>query len=291
MEKVQNYLSRSFFLRSLILMLLLCCFSSPSYGQEPLVLGIHPFRSIKTLEKKFTPLTDYLSKKLGKEIVLRVGTSYQEHNDAIGQDQIDIAYMGPIPYLQMVRQYGHKPLIACQETNGSPTFKGIIVVREDSSALSLADIEGTVSFVNPHSTMGYIIPAYLLLQEKPEILKERRYQFLKTHENVALGVLIGDFEVGAVKEGVYRAYKERGLKQLAATPAVTEHLFVANHKMSQRLIGLLRQAFYELKESPEGREIMQAIKPSITGFVPISHSDYDSLCPIIDELTTEGILE
>ena len=280
-----------FFYKCLVATFLLCCYSGPSYSQEHLVLGVHPYRPIKTLEKKFTLLTDYLSKKLGQEIVLRVGTSYQEHNDAIGRDQIDIAYMGPIPYIQMARQYGQKPLLACQETNGSSTFRGIIIVRAENYALSLADIEGKFSFVDPHSTMGYVLPAYLLLQENPDILKGKHYQFLKTHENVALGVLVGDFEAGAVKESVYRAYKERGLRQLATTPAVTEHLFVASNKISQRLIQSLRQAFYELKDSPEGREIMQAIKPSITDFVPISHSDYDSLCHIIDELRTEDILE
>lgn len=291
MKKLRCYPSQGVSFKTLSILFLLCCINSPSYSQKPLVLGIHPYRSIRILEKKFTPLTAYLSKELGQKVVLRVGTSYQEHIDAIGQDQIDIAYMGPVPYIDLVNQYGVKPLLACQVTNGSPTFEGIIVTRKDNSATSLAEIKGDFSFVDPQSTMGYILPAYMLLHDNPEILKKKHYQFLKSHENVALGVLAGDFEAGAVKESVYHTYEKRGLKQLVATPAVAEHLFVASSKIEERLIPILRQAFFKLKESPEGQGIMQAIKPTITDFIPISDSDYDSLRHIVDELAIAGIPE
>ena len=291
MKKIWQYLLKYLFTTGFIIFFLTCGLIQPAYSQKTLVLGIHPFRSVGSLQKQFTPLATYLSKELDQDITLRVGSSYQEHVDAIGKDLIDIAYIGPHEYIEMVKQYGKKTLLACQETNGHSTFKGVIIAPSNSSATSLADIKGNIAFVDPHSTMGYILPSYMLLHENPEILKKQRYQFLKTHENVALGVLVGEFEAGAVKQSVFDSYKDKGLKQLGMTPAITEHLFVASSKLDKRLIQPLRQALLKLKDSPEGQKILQTIKPTITSFVPVSDSDYDSLRHIIDEQTKESLPE
>ena len=137
-----------FTINFIVIFLLSLTISRPSWSLEPLKLGVHPFLSYMELEKKFAPLAAYLSQEIGRPVVVRVGSSYQEHIDAIGRDQLDIAYLGPVGYVLLVNKYGSKPLIVCQETNGSPFFKGIIFVRNDHSATSLADLgAGEFAFV------------------------------------------------------------------------------------------------------------------------------------------------
>ena len=131
----------------------------------------------------------------------------------------------------------------------------------------------------------------MFLKKNPEVLVQKRYQFLKSHENVALGVLVGAFDAGAVKQEVFDEYKEKGLKSLALTPAVAEHLFVVSRKLDNNLLSSLRQALNKLKDSPAGREILSTIKPSITGFLPVSDADYDSLRFMIDALENENSIK
>ena len=279
-----------------LLFLLLCqgFFTLPSavYGQDPLVLGVHPFQSLDILEEQFSPLIDYLSAETGLEVQLRVGASYQEHIDALGRDRIDLAYIGPVGYVQMVDRYGKKPLIAMQEVDGKPFFQGVILARIDSGFDSLADLsEGDFAFVDRHSTMGFFLPASILLQHNPAIIEEKRYQFLRTHENVALGVLAGDFVAGAVKENVFQAYKQSGLKILAKTPPVAEHLFVASSKLPPQTLAILRNLILELHTTSRGQAAMRAIKPTISRFVPVDDAAYDSLRTIMLELERKGLLE
>lgn len=270
----------------------LCVLPSAAYGQDSLVLGVHPFQSLDILEEQFSPLVDYLSTETGFEVQLRVGTSYQEHIDALGHDRIDLAYIGPVGYVQMVDRYGQKPLIAVQEVNGQPFFQGVILARVDSGFDSLADLnEGDFAFVDRHSTMGFFLPASILLQHNPAIIEEKRYQFLRTHENVALGVLAGDFVAGAVKENVFQAYKQSGLKILTKTPPVTEHLFVASSKLSSQTLATLRNLILELHTSSRGQAAMRSIKPSISRFVPANDAAYDSLRTIMSELERKGLLQ
>ncbi|WP_321369870.1 phosphate/phosphite/phosphonate ABC transporter substrate-binding protein [uncultured Desulfuromusa sp.] len=267
-------------------------FVSPACGQEPLTLGVHPFQSISILKQQFTPLTNYLTKKLGHKVELRVGTNYQEHIDTVGQNQIDIAYIGPVGYVQLTAQYGQKKLIAVQEVEGKATFAGIIFARSDSSLESLLDLTtGEIAFVEPHSTMGFILPSYVILHENPAIITQHRYQFLKTHENVALAVLSGDFVAGAVKENIFYEYQEKGLKKLAVTPEVAEHLFIARADLPEKILKKTRQAFLDLNNSSLGLSIMHAIKPTITQFNHIEDSDYNSLRAILAELKQKGLTE
>ncbi len=272
--------------------LFLVLYTTAAMGKTPLTLGIHPFQSAKVLQRQFSPLVEYLSHRLDRPVELRIGRSYREHIECVGQDLVDIAYLGPLGYVEMVDRYGLKPLIAGQEDNGSPFFNGVIFTRADSGIVSLADLNGQpFAFVDPHSTMGFLLPAFVLSQSNPTLLTQHRYQFLNTHENVILGVLCGDFIAGAVKEAVFDNYKQDGLKELARSPASAEHLFVARNGLSSAELGALRRAFFDLQSLPEGVAIMQAIKPTVSAFVPTKDSAYNSLRQVLRALAEKGLLD
>ncbi len=286
--------SRFFYFTINLIFVTLLALSSgkSSWSQEPLKLGVHPYLSYIEIETKFAPLVAYLSAEIGRPIVVRVGSSYQEHIDAIGRDQLDFAYIGPAVYVSMVDKYGSKPLIVCQDTNGSPSFKGIIIVRDDNPATGLADLgEGEFAFVDPHSTMGYLIPMTMLQHENPLIIANQHYQFLKTHKNVALGVLSGDFEAGAVKEEIYHKFKPQGLKILAATPAIAEHLFIASNKLSNDLVKQIRMAMLKLNKTQINHNVLKSIKTSITGFSLVEDDAYNSLRMILGKVQKRGLLD
>ncbi|QKQ28287.1 PhnD/SsuA/transferrin family substrate-binding protein [Candidatus Reidiella endopervernicosa] len=42
-------------------------------------------------------MADYLSEAISRDVVVRVGRTYEEHIHQIGIDLVDIAYMGPCP--------------------------------------------------------------------------------------------------------------------------------------------------------------------------------------------------
>jgi phosphonate transport system substrate-binding protein len=94
---------------------------------------------------------------------------------------------------------------------------------------------------------------------------------------VALGVLNGDFDAGAVKSEVYDELAPRGLRVLAKLPDVSEHLFVTCADMPANQVALLRQALLQLKGAPNGAAILHAINKEMTSLVPVVDADYNSL--------------
>jgi len=254
----------------------------------PMIFAVHPYLPATEIIEKFGPLARYLSKELGRQVIIDISLDYQNHIERTGRDNIDIAYMGPASYVKMVGEYGRKTILARQAINGKPTFQGVIIVRKESPLHALKDLAGKrFAFGDPESTMSHLVPRYMLLKGGVTIDRLGGHAFLENHHNVALGVLAGDFHAGAVKEEVFDAYDERGLRELARTPYIPDHVFVATKRVSAEEGRNVRDALYLLMKNEEGRKILDAVKTSM-GLVPGEDSDYDDLREMLLALERAG---
>jgi phosphonate transport system substrate-binding protein len=196
--------------------------------------------------------------------------------------------MGPASYVKMVDIYGKKPLLARLEINGDPTFQGVIIINKKTTFQSMSDLAGKrFAFGDPNSTMSHLVPRYMLWKAGVDVRDLADYAFLKNHENVALGVLVGDFDAGAVKEAVFYKYRDRGLKKLSKTPSISEHVFVARKTLSPKIINKLNTALQGLRNTEGGHEIMSSIKPDLSGMAKAKDSDYNNLRTILRQSTAD----
>lgn len=246
-------------------------------AQTPLILAVHPYLQSEEIQKRFTPLADYLSKQLQRPVQVRIGRDYAQHVEAIGLNSVDIAFMGPSSFVLMQERYDAKPLLARIAIKGKPQLSGYIVTSVNSTLRNLGDLRGKrFAFVDPDSTMGTIVPRYVMQQAGIELKTLASYQYLGSHKNVALGVLGSDYDAGAIKSEVYDEMAPRGLRVLAKLPDVSEHLFVARSDMPDKQVAQLRQALLQL-QGEAGGVIMRAINKDMTAMVPVVHADYDNL--------------
>jgi phosphonate transport system substrate-binding protein len=278
----------------LIILVLMPGCSSATHASEtpgqPVVLAVHPYLPFQELQKRYKPLANYLAKALNREVVVRIGRDYGEHINYMGKDQVDIAYLGPAAYVRMVQKYGKKPLLARLAVNGEPVFRGYLVTSPDSGVNDLQSLRGKrLAFGDPRSTMSHFVPRHMMLEAGINVDMLEDYQFLGSHRNVALAVLSGMYDAGAVKEEVYDAFKAKGLKAIATSDTFSEHLFVARSDAPEEFIVTVRNAFYRLSDTPDGRAILRNIKHSVTALVPVDDSDYDNLRAVLEILGEHGV--
>ncbi len=256
----------------------------PVCADNTLTLAVHPYLSHEEVEKKFTPIAKHLSDVTGIDIKVRVGSSYEEHIQYTGEDKVDIAYMGPASYVGLMHKFGSKPILCKLEVNGRSYFQGNIVVRKDSGIKTLKELKGKrIAFGNPNSTMSYIVPHFMLHQAGVFANQSGKHEHLQSHNDVALGVLSGDFDAGAVKPEVFKKFEEQGLYTLEMTPKISEHLFVTRSNLPVKYIEKLRKAMFEMRYTSQGLAALQSIKKGITGLVAAKSSDYENLRKIIVE--------
>ena len=265
--------------------LILLVLASQCFAQKPLVLGIHPYLDKNEIISRFTPLVRYLEKAIDLPIELKVASNYKQHIDYIGNNNVDLAYIGPSSYIKMVKLHGQKTLLARLEVNGEPYFRGKIFVRNDSQIKNIHDLPGKdMVFGSPDSTMGSMVPRWTLKNEGLHLSQLNAFYHLNNHTNVAYSVLMGDFDAGATTEEIFYSFKNRGLREISTSIAISENLFVANNYLPKELINKIRKALYNLKRYKLGKQIMNNIKHNMTDMVPVADSDYDNLRKIEDSL-------
>ena len=274
----------------LVMMLLLVGGAGLADTDVPLRLGVHPYLPTPFVQKRFAPLADYLSRVLERPVVLSVSKDYRSHIERIASGELDLAYMGPAPYVKLVDEFGRFPLVARQAVFGKPQFNGVIMARSGGSVKRLQDLRGRrFAFGDPSSTMSHLLPLYVLQQAGIGLNELGSYKFYGNHQAVALAVLRDNADAGGVKQEIYARYRHRGLTLLATTPSISEHLFVARKDMSVAEVEELRQVFFGLDDSVPGRKALSSIKHTVTAMVPVVDSDYDSLRAIIEELRASGV--
>lgn len=266
----------------------LCVLSSPR-DDGALILAVHPYLPASEIHRRFAPLASHLSRALGRAVNVRVGQDYDQHIAAIGQDEVDIAFLGPASYVRMVDRHGRKPILARFQIGDDPHLYGVIAVRRDSPLQRIQDLKGRrFAFGDPESTMSHIVPRHMLLQAGVPTEALGLYRFLGSHRNVALGILAGDFDAGAMKREVYDEFARSGLRALAISPPSPDHLCVTRADLPANDVMRLRQVMLDLRDDPAGREMLKRLHPGLTALVAAQDSEYDGLRAMVRAVDSAG---
>lgn len=223
--------------------------ASPS--PEPgLVLLVHPFDTPSRLLERFSPITEQLSKALGKPVKLEIARTYIDQIRRVAEGQADLAYMGPTPFFRAqdfyLKNTQDKLIPLAEEViDGQATYRSVIITRKDGPVRRIEDLAGhLVAFGAHHSYSSHYVPRVLLLQHGIDLYRLKDYAFLGRHERVALAVLHGDFDAGGLRLDVARQYLERepGLRILATSPPLPPHLIVASPHLAPATRQAVQQA-------------------------------------------------
>ncbi|MHB8791425.1 MAG: phosphate/phosphite/phosphonate ABC transporter substrate-binding protein [Desulfobulbaceae bacterium] len=245
------------------------------------VFGVHPFESPTKLNAMFTPLLNYLSEQLGAPVEFRSAKDYDTALANLIDGTVQFSYLGPSPFALLDEQYPGKIRIAAAVVNkgGSPTFQGVIAVKEDSPIKSLADLKGMrFAFGDRDSTLSCYVPAYMLMQAG--VFDTMTYEFVGSHNNVAKGILNGIFAAGGLQPNVAKEYEGKGLRIIATSEPVYEHVIVIGPSVDQATADKIRQALLNVKDPA----VYTSIKASLVGFTTVQASDYDGLKTIMREV-------
>ena len=252
--------------------------SAPARADQPLTLAVNPYLPTTEVAARFTPLAARLGAALGHKARVVVAENYEQHIQTVGAGRADIAYLGPVSYVQLRNEYGPQHLLARQANQGIPTFHGAIIVREDSALETLSDLKGTrFAFGDPASTMNHVVPRVMLHDAGVDVTDLAGYDFVGSHKTVAFSVLTGKFDAGGVKMEAFEQFKNRGLRALAVSDAISEHVFVAGPGLTPAQREKARAVLLGLHADQAGLDALRAIKPTLTALVPAGDADYDAL--------------
>jgi len=195
---------------------------------ETLSFAPLPMETAETVAGQWKPLLDHIEKSLGVTLRIEYSESYGEILDKFRAGKIDLAYLGPLPYVALREKFPQAtPIVHFNEKNGKPAYTCAIVALADAK-LGLKDIKGKkVALTQPLSTCGYLSTDGLLRQAGAT-LEQNRYRYLDKHDEVALAVTRGEFDAGGLKTAIGKKYAHLGLAVIAETAPLPGFALVAN---------------------------------------------------------------
>ncbi len=224
-----------------VLFILLVLNSSLLYAKEKIVrLAPLPMANAVETTKIFLPFINYLEKQTGLRFEIIWHKNYQDIINGLKQNKIDLAYLGPLPYVVLKSRSSHvKPLVGFYEKNGQKGYRCVLIAsRLDKIPKNLK--HKTLALTQPSSTCGYFLTKGLLKKRGANI-DNMRFRYEKKHTKVVDAVLQGRYLLGGVKDSIAQKYEPLGLYILEKSKQIPSFTLVANTKtLDKKSIKLLK---------------------------------------------------
>jgi phosphonate transport system substrate-binding protein len=247
--------------------------------------------SLEENEARFAPLGAWLGKKLGRKVVVsHVNT--QDFVEAAARKDFDVVQANGYIYVN-VKEKGGAELVAREvKSDTGKDTGGLVVVRADSPAKSLAELAGKRMVFGPVLSPGGYLTQYdaiLSAGLDPETLFGS-YTFLPgawQHEKVVYSILYGAVDAGAVKAGDLERMSAEGkirladFRVVAASEAVPNCTFFALPHVDRGTVRAVREALLSLSAgdfAEVGGERLDVLKrDGVKGYVAGDDREYDGL--------------
>ncbi len=246
------------------------------------MIGLIPEQNIFKQIERYEPLVDYLSKKCGREIKLKILTRYGNIVSNFVSLGMDGAFFGSFTYALAHRKLGVQALARPQGLDGTSTYHGLLFVREDSGIRTIRDMKGKrFALVDKATTAGYLLPrAYFKehgVKDYKAYLKEA--YFTGTHEDAIYDVLNRRADIGAAKNTVYERISSADsrishqLVVLEKSPDVPENGLALRKGFDDSLKKSVKEALLNMHDDPYGRDILKDF--GARRFIETTDDDYE----------------
>ncbi|MBE0507202.1 MAG: phosphate/phosphite/phosphonate ABC transporter substrate-binding protein [Marinospirillum sp.] len=147
--------------------------------------------------RDFQPIFAAIASETGLNFELRVGQSYGAVVEAMCNGAADIAWFGPVSYLQ-ANQRGCAELLALAVNKGESVYYSGIFARHDAGINTLADVAGKrLALGDINSTSSFNIPVAMLVEAGVDVARDPAgVRMAGSHANVLSALSQGLADAG-----------------------------------------------------------------------------------------------
>lgn len=256
-------------------------------GEMPaeLRVGVIPNIAPEQQRARYEPLRAYLAKTLGTDVELFVATDYAGVVSALASDQLDVAYLGGLTYVQAEQQVNVTPLVTeIDRETGTPRYLSAVVVRDDApyrSVKDLLDRRASFAFGDVSSTSGSLYPRMMLTAAgarcSPKDLAScpplSAVAFTGGHDATAQAVLGGSADAGGLELRVLHRLERdgavpKGALRVIESREVMGYPWVVRQELGDEVRAELLRAFTTITD-PGLLDLLRAKR-----YVPVTADDY-----------------
>jgi phosphonate transport system substrate-binding protein len=251
-------------------------------AETKLLIGLIPEQNIFKQMERYEPLAEYLFRKTGAKVSLKILPRYGNIIENFQSSGLDGAFFGSFTYTLAHAKVGVEVLARPVALDNTSTYHGLIFVRKDSGIRTARDMKGKrFAFVDKATTAGYLLPLEYFhrngISNYKGYLKEA--YFAGTHEDAIYDVLNRKADIGAAKNTVFnRLAKEdprirKDLIVLARSPDVPENALALRKDIDASVRDRLKDALLKMNLDPDGKKVLEQF--GALRFIETRNEEYD----------------
>jgi phosphonate transport system substrate-binding protein len=205
---------------------------------KEILFGIVPQQSASRLAQVWIPLMNRLAQETALRIRFATTKDIPTFERCLAKGAYELAYMNPYHYVVFHKKSGYQAFAR----QAKKRLQGLIVVKADSAAKDLADLNGaTFAFPSPAAFGASILPR----AEMRARGIEHEPKYVKSHDSVYRAVAAGLYPAGG---GVKRTFGNipedlrNQLRVIYTTDAYTPHAFAASPALSAGTVARISAA-------------------------------------------------
>lgn len=278
------------FLKKMILILLVfigIIGCNQKKSTEKLVMGFVPLIDGDKLIDSVKPLSEVLTKAVGKKVEVFTATNYVGVIEAMGSSKVDFGIIPPFAYILANKESGAEVILKALNKNGKSFYRSEFLVRKDNNIKSFKDIKGKkVAFVDPSSSSGYLYPGAYLKKKGINLDEDIKVIYSGGHDKSIQLLLNGDVDLIAVFEGARKKYEKEFKNVLEDTKVIgysdkIPYISVTvRGDMNKVTTEKIKKRLLEGLNSKEAKEITSNLF-NIYGFEEASDKDYEGIRSIV----------
>ena len=245
-------------------------------GEKIYSFGVLNQRNPALTAQYWNPILEYVSKKSGVRLQLRMGKNVQETDGMTERGEFDFIYSNHI-FMPRNPVAGYRVIARPSEKS----IEGQIVVLENSPIHSLKELEGReVAFPSETAFVAYAVTMDALLREGIRV----KTVFAGNQEGVMGQLKAGRVPAASVNSEVMREFARR--QQIHYRVLWSSEKFapmpIAVHRgVGKKQMQAVRKAFAGMAADPEGLKVLKACADVVKqgppyGFAPASDREYEN---------------
>ncbi|WP_208610129.1 PhnD/SsuA/transferrin family substrate-binding protein [Malonomonas rubra] len=278
---------------ALQLLVLLC--ASSLFAAGAVRFAPQPMESKDAIRQQFQPFSRFLAANLRTEVKLLHHRNYRTLIEGLWNDSVDLAYLGPLPYVLAQQQDPDiVPLARFVNAEGDSTYTCALASFGPKLDVTQISSETPIVLTQPYSTCGYLLTAHQL-RSFGKNLEELPYYYAGNHSEAALDVIRGKASLAGVKTPVAKQYRHLGLHFREDSILLPGHLLVANKRtLSAEQIKVLRTALLALRPRTDLKDRELTAEWGVEfryGAIPVHPDDYAEINKLLLQIKVPGVNE
>jgi len=186
---------------------------SEQISGKPIIIVILSEDSPQSIYEKFYPLQKSIEKSLKKPVSIEIAKDFDDLGKKIEDNKVNLLVVDPATYCELKWSMKNKIFPLVKPEGGIAETRSVFITKEGKSIDKIFDSLGKkLALGDEKSSFSYLIPLSMLKDVDISLKDFKSVDMLQKEQRIALSVLIGDYDIGAVSELTANKYLKDGLK-------------------------------------------------------------------------------